>query len=225
MRRVVLLHPAEGMRPEAPRAFRRTLLERWEALWRRLGFSTRMILRNVARRRIRTAATVLGASFAVSLLALTQLMQDAIGELLRIQFRLREVHDLRVSLEEERPASALRELRHLPGVRRAEPELVVPVELRHGWRRKRTGILGLDPAHSLRRLLDAEERPVDLPERGLLLSTKLAEILGVAPGEEVEARLLRGTRRTLRLPVAALVDEYMGASAYAAIGPLSRWIG
>ena len=37
------LVPAEGMRPEAPRVFRRTILERWTGLWGRLGIVWRMV--------------------------------------------------------------------------------------------------------------------------------------------------------------------------------------
>lgn len=225
VRRVVALEPAEGLRPEAPRAFRRTLLERWGWLWRRLGFTSRMIARNIGRRRIRTAATVLGVSLAVSILALAQMMQDSIRELITFQFRRVEQHDLRVAFEEERSHASIYELRRMPGVRSVEPELAVAVEFRNGWRKKRTAVLGLDPDRRLHRLLDAEGRPVPLPERGLLLSRKLAEILGVRPGEEIETRLLRGTRKTLPLPVAAVVDDYMGASAYSDIASLARWIG
>ena len=68
VRRVMALPPAEALRPESPARMRRLLVER-------LGFahllspSVRMVLRNLERRPLRTAAAVMGVALAVALLA------------------------------------------------------------------------------------------------------------------------------------------------------------
>ncbi|MHC4550321.1 MAG: ABC transporter permease [Planctomycetota bacterium] len=219
------LRPAEGLQPEAPPVFGRTLLERAGFLWRRLGFTTRMILRHIARRKVRAAITVGGVGLSASILMLAFYSVDATDELMDFQFRLAERQDIHLVFHEERGRAALHELRRLPGVRQAEPELGVAVRLVHGRRSRRTAITGLDPDHSLLALLNRDLETVPLPRDGLLLSRKLAELLDLEVGDEVEVQVLTGEKRHFRVPVENVTDEYLGVFAYAELGQLSRWIG
>ncbi len=81
---------------------------------------------------------------------------------------------------------------------------------------------GLSPAHELRQLLDKQLRPVELPPEGLLLSSKLAEILAVSPGDMVTLEVLEGARGVYQVPVAGLVDEMLGLGAYMDARALGR---
>jgi putative ABC transport system permease protein len=102
----------------------------------------------------------------------------------------------------------------------------VPVTFRNGLRAKRGAITGVDPDATLVRLLDAEQRPIEAPpEGGLVLSTKLAELLGVGRGELVTVEVMEERRPVRAVPVAALVEEYFGTSAYMAMAALPRLLG
>jgi putative ABC transport system permease protein len=83
-------------------------------------------------------------------------------------------------------------------------------------------IVGLPFDARLNRVIDVSGRAVTLPEDGLVLSTKLAEILGVARGETVTIDVLEGGRPTYRAAVTDLVEEYMGTTAYMEISALHR---
>ena len=64
-----------------------------------------------------------------------------------------------------------------------------------------------------------------LPEDGLAISAWLAQILGVQVGDFVEVDLLEGRRRTVSLPIAALVEDFFGLQGmmdYAAQARLMR---
>ena len=61
-RAVLRLHPAEAMRPAPPRQGGAVLLERIGWFWRSLGSGWRMVLRNLFRSRLRTAACVFAAA-------------------------------------------------------------------------------------------------------------------------------------------------------------------
>ncbi|MHC4224983.1 MAG: ABC transporter permease, partial [Planctomycetota bacterium] len=225
VRTVARLDPAEGLRPESPQFFKRTLVEWLPAVWRQLGFASRMILRNIARTKLRTAVTITGVALAASVLMLTFFAHDSLDELMDNQFRLVQRHDIRVTFHDERSRAALYELRRLDGVRTVEGNLGVGVRLRNGWRSRRTGINGLERDHSLHGLLDRESRPVSLPEEGLLLSSKLAQLLNVEPGDEVAVEVLTGEKQKFAASVAQVVEEYLGAFAYADIGWLSGRLG
>jgi putative ABC transport system permease protein len=94
--------------------------------------------------------------------------------------------------------------------------------LRYGHRSHKVGILGLNPAGELRHLVDRQLQAVNLPLDGILLSTKLAEILNVQPEQTLTVDVLEGKRPSLNIPVAGLVDELVGLSAYMDIQALNR---
>jgi putative ABC transport system permease protein len=61
-----------------------------------------------------------------------------------------------------------------------------------------------------------------LPDEGLLLSRKLAEILDIRIGETVTVHFLEGQRWVVQVPVAALADDPVGVGAYMALPSLNR---
>jgi len=219
-----LLEPAEAMRPEAPRTFGRIWVERLTFVWRRLGFAPRMILRNISRTKLRATVSIGAVALATSILMLAFFSADATDELLDLFFRLQERQDVRVAFHEDRSRAALHEVRRLDGVRTAEPERVVAVRLVNGWRSERTAITGLDPDQSLRGLLDHDRRTIPLPRDGLLLSRKLAEIVGVRVGDSLEVQVLTGRKQRFVVPVENVVEDFLGTFAYADWRQLSRWM-
>ena len=58
-----------------------------------------------------------------------------------------------------------------------------------------------------------------------MISKKLGELLQVAPGDLVEAEILVEDRPRLWLPIAGLVDDYMGLGATMEIGALNQVMG
>ena len=83
-------------------------------------------------------------------------------------------------------------------------------------------ITGRTPDADLSRIIDVDLRPVSLPESGLAISAILAEILGVEVGDRVELDLLDGQRRTVTLPIAALVEDYFGIRGMMDLTALAR---
>ncbi|MFV1957818.1 MAG: FtsX-like permease family protein, partial [Planctomycetota bacterium] len=224
VRSVVRLTPAEGLAPEAPALYRRTLWERIPPLWRRLGFTGRMVARRLSRTKGRAALTVLGVALSASILLLSFFSYDAMAAMVDRQYRLVERQDVYVTFHTERGIEALYEMRSLPGVRVAEPELAVAVRLVHGWRNRRTVISGLAPRQTLRGLIDTRRGPVALPREGLLLSRKLADLLGARVGDTIGVEVLTGRKERFTARIESVVDEYLGAFAYARLDALSRWV-
>ncbi|MEO8272152.1 MAG: FtsX-like permease family protein, partial [Aureliella sp.] len=81
-------------------------------------------------------------------------------------------------------------------------------------RSKRVGIMGLEPNPQLFRLLNTNEQPIVIPEFGIMLNTRLADVLGVVPGDVLTVEVLEDKRPTLNLEVTKIVEEYSGANAY-----------
>ena len=117
---------------------------------------------------------------------------------------------------------ALYSLTSLPGVTYAEPFRSVPVRLRSGNYVYRTSIQGFDDNGRLRRLLDRSGSVIPLPEHGLLLTDYLARVLHIRPGDMVSVEVMEGRRGTYQVPLAGVVSEYIGVSAYMRRDALNR---
>lgn len=215
------LPPAEAMRPEAPAVFRATLTER-------LGFGAlldpgaRMVLRNLERRPTRSLLSVIGIGLACGMLVMSRFQGSAIEEMIEVQFGFAQRDDLAVTLVEPTSARAIDELAALPGVRAVEPFRAAAVRLRHGHREYQTALQGLPPGGDLKRVLDDTLQPVSLPIEGLLLTDYLAGMLHVRAGDTLDVEFLEGHRRTIPVPVAGTVREYLGVGAYARRGYVNR---
>lgn len=221
VRRAVNLPPAEAMRPEPPARFHAGLIER-AGFMRRLPASLRMIVRNLSRKPLKATLSVLGIAFAVGLMVVGRFTLDAVDELMTVQFRDVQRDDATVLFNNPRGADATYEIARLPGVMNAEPFRLVPAWLRHEQFAKRVEITGLMPGLDLRHVIDKDRNPVELPPEGLLLGTKLAQILGVSAGDSVRIEVLEGSRATITVPVVNTVDETLGLGAYMDARALAR---
>lgn len=221
VRRAAALPPAEAMRPEPPASFRAGTIERSGAA-RLLPPSLRMIVRNLARRPWRAALSALGVALAIGMMVVGHFGIDASGHLMHVQLDVVKRDDVTVTLREPREAAAREELARLPGVLRAEGFRTVPVWLRNGHRSKKVALTGVDADATLHRLVDWRLRRVGLPPDGVVLGRKLAEILGLAVGDTVVVEVLEGARPTRQVPVAAVVDEYLGLGAWMDRSALAR---
>lgn len=221
VRRAVKLPPAEAMRPEPPARFKPTWVER-AGLQRWISLSTRMIVRNLERRPGKAALSIMGIALAVAILVAGRFGIDALDYIMDVQFRAVQREDAMIEFANPLSAGARYAVGQLPGVRAAEPFRYVAVRWRAGHRERRSGILGLQPGGELRAIVDLAYREVALPDDGLVLSTKLAESLGVGVGEMVTAEVLEGERRVVQLPVVAVVDDLVGLGAYMALPALNR---
>jgi putative ABC transport system permease protein len=224
VRRAAQLPPAVAMQPAPPPVYRRTWPERL-GLTRRFSQATRMVLRNVLRRPIRSGLTTLGMAMSVATLVSSMFMLDSIEMMIDVQFNRINRQDITVSLVEARSADIVREFESMAGVLRAEPVRAVPVRIRHRHFSRRTALIGMAPGSDLGRLLDRELRTVSMPPKGLVLSAKLAEVLEVGRGDRVIVEAMEGRRRTAEIPVTAVVEEYLGTSAYMGLAELNLFMG
>ncbi len=224
VRRASRLPPAEAMRAEPPSQGDARRLDR-HALFRRLRAPHRLIVRSLLRRPLRTALTCLGLSLGTAVMMLGRFQSDAIGLMVDQQFRIASRQDLDVAFVEPVSLQALSELAALPGVVAAEPQRAAAVIVRHRAASHRTVVIGLQAGARLRRALDQRQRPIEPPPRGVIVTDRLAKILGARPGDVLEFQTLEGRRRTLSLRLAGLVGEPFGVQAYLPLDALNRLLG
>jgi putative ABC transport system permease protein len=221
-RAALRLKPAAAMRPKPPAQGGAIWLEHVDWLWRRLSFGWRLVLRNVFRNRLRSTVGVFATAMGAGLLVNGFILANAITYLISFQFERVTRSDLDLHFKDERGLAALLESRRLPGVDYAEPIFDVSCTFVHGPNRHRGGISGLVSDSRLTTPRDTQGRPIRVPDSGLAMSRKLAQLLNVAPGDQITVLPTRGLRHELTMCVAALSDSYIGMAVYADIRYLSR---
>lgn len=224
-RRATRLEPAEAMRPAVPEKGGRVLPERIPVLWRMLSFRTRMVLRTIFRNPFRSSITVMASTLSTVLIVATIGTWDAVNYIKTYQFEYVSHEDRALSLDSPRAAGALEEVESFTGVGMVEGWLLVPCDLSNGPYRKRIAVTGLESERTMLTPLGSNGSPIQVPASGIILTSKLAEVLHVKAGDEVLTRPLVGIREGVRLPVVSVVDSYVGLDAYSHIEQLSRLLG
>ncbi|MEJ2026365.1 MAG: ABC transporter permease, partial [Limibacillus sp.] len=85
--------------------------------------------------------------------------------------------------------------------------------------------MGVASDASLSPIHDIKRGAIAPPPDGLLISTTLAGVLDVEPGETVFLEVLEGRRPAAQVTVAGLFDSYIDAPLYMEAGVLSRFLG
>jgi len=211
--RAVRVPPAEAMRPEPPSAFGPTLLERI-GLGRFVPNILRMILRQIERRPAKSALSILAIGLSVAIVIVGGFLQDSINYVLDLQFYRVQRYDMAVTFVEASSQDALSELRSLRGVMHVEGVRSVAARMRFGHRSRRIALMAPAADGELTKLTDKSGAVFAPPQGGLVLSEKLAEILGVGVGDLVRVEVLEGKRPARDMPVVSLIDDVQGINAY-----------
>ncbi len=205
--------PAELMRPKAPKAGKRILLERVTPLWKRLNFIHKVTARNIFRYKKRFFMTVVGIAGCTALLLTGFGLKNSISGIVPLQFEELFLYDAMVVLPDGASEqtvtgvtgivadSAMEYLPcHYESVDLTGPEgmvtdatLTVPKEAGR-----------MSDFVTLRDRLS--KAAVPLTDDGLLLSEKTAGILGVEEGDTLT--ISTGDRR-VEATVSGVVENYV----------------
>jgi putative ABC transport system permease protein len=213
--RVAALDPAEAMRPPAPPVSGAIFLEHLPALWRRLDFRWQMVLRSTFRNRGRTLVALGSAALGSSMVVLAFGALDSMQAMIQFQFTRVVCSDYRLQFSDPVPETAAYDVAGLPAVSSLETVLDMSGAFSSAHGSKRGGITGIEAPSLLTRLVGAGGHALALPPGGLLMSSWLADQLGVEAGDAVLFTPVRGVRRTHALPVAGLLDSLFGMPVYA----------
>jgi putative ABC transport system permease protein len=231
------LPPAVAMSPPLPTHYTHLGIEKLQ-LVKQFSQLTIMAIRHIIRWPVRSGLTVLGISMSGALLITALFSLDSIEFMIDTIYFQADRQDATLNFTQERPVKVLQEVEHLPGVLAVEPYRSVAVRLRHGHYHRKLAIVGRAPNADLSRVLDKDNHPVELPQSGLLLSKRVAKLLHVSRGDMVDIEILDdsrgqgsldatsiGTRRsTRRLPVAGVIQSFLGLAVYMDLNALNEML-
>lgn len=214
------LPPAVAMRAPSPHRYRHLPGEDW-GLYRHSSQMTIMSLRNMARFPMRATLTGLGLAMSVGLLIVSLFAFDAVEAMIDATFFRSQRQDASLNFQNELSYRAIADTRHLPGVLRTEPFRKASVRLRNANLSRRLSLTGKPAGTILTRQLDSEWLPVPVPEQGLLINRRLAEVLHLRRGDLVEVELLDRKRGTRWVRITDIIESYIGLVALMRIDHLN----
>lgn len=221
-KRVLGIEPAQAMRPEAPGRGKRVFLEKIGFIWRRLTFGWKMSIRNIFRSRTRTLFTIAGMMATIMFFMVSLFFLDSIDYLLYQNFYVFQKQDYKIKFAGPASFYDTLELSSIKGVRKAEPILELPVELRKDWRKEETLAIGVIEENSFFQLVDNSFNPLAVPEEGILVAHTIAEKLGIRAGDRIAIRLYLNDIPEKDIKVAGIVKQYAGFNCYMSIKELGR---
>ena len=224
VRRAASLPPAEAMRPEPPASFRPALVER-TGVARLFPNTFRIAVRNLERKPLQSFFTVAGLALATAILIIPNCFRDSVGQLLEFQWDAVQREDVNLGLVEPDSEAVKHPLRRLPGVVAVEPFRYAVARVRFGSRQRQIAIQGIEAGGRHARIIDDRYRVLPLPPDGLVVSAKLAEVLGARLGDRVILEFLEGRRRVVETPLAAFSEDFTGLAAHIDRRALNRMLG
>lgn len=220
-RKIASLKPSEAL--SAAVAFNRSRPNPAVGTWQQgLLSSWKMTLRSITRNRGRFAVTATGLTITVAMLVLSLCYLDS-RHCLSLRFFTQENrYDYYVGLNNTVKSGDVLYLRDWDGIRDVEPVLEInasfsPLQREGEQREPKEGIiLGVKPDGRMLQPFDAAERPLSIPEEGILLNSKVAEKLGLSVGDWVQLRTrsLRGDSYRDVFRVVGIAEQDLGGVSF-----------
>jgi putative ABC transport system permease protein len=207
--------PASLMRPKAPKAGKRILLERIGFLWKRLSFTKKITARNLFRYKKRLYMTVFGIAGCTALLLTGFGLKDSIISIVSKQFdelyQYQAIVELKHGITADESSSITDQLKGDDRIDGYMLMLHQNVELVEGDTTKSAILSVPEGTEKLKDYIVFRNRKtkeaVPLTDNGAVLTEKLANQLGVKAGDTVYIK--DGDTGRLEVKVNGIIENYV----------------
>ena len=185
---------AQLMRPKAPKAGKRVMLERIPFIWNRLKFLYKVSYRNVFRYKKRFFMMVVGISGCTALLVTGFGVEDSIADVAHHQYERIQTYDMSVSFAEEPSAADKKEVEALLDGKAEQYMMLMEasVDLLVEEGSKSIYLVAVDEESDISPFVNLHTQDgetVPFPARGeCVLSEKLAELYDIQIGDTITLR-------------------------------------
>lgn len=184
--------PSSLMRPKAPKAGKKTLLEHIPALWHRLSFSYKVTFRNIFRYKKRLFMTLAGVGGSTALLFMALVLNHSFTNLLDTDFTNFRRADITVSFQEDTAVSNITTTRK----NLEESGLFTAISMLTNEPVTAINKVGSEvdisltvPTDNINTYITLRDRgsgvPIDIPENAAIISESAARDIGVEAGDSL----------------------------------------
>lgn len=227
-RRELAEQPAMLMRPKAPKAGSRILLERIAPLWRRLSFLSKVTARNIFRYKRRFLMTVFGIAGCTALLVCGFGIRDSVVALSGKQYGQAGVtrYDLMLVTSAADLEDVAAELDADAQVTSFVPARVDSLTVEYGGSKESVTLVVVPDDADLAdyvALADDSGAAVDLADSGAVITKNAEQVLRFSPGDTLHVQ--DATLHEADVEVGAVVMNYLGNTLYMTQSAYERAFG
>jgi putative ABC transport system permease protein len=206
--------PATLMRPKAPKAGKRVLLERIGFIWSHIGFLKKVTIRNLFRYKNRAFMTIIGIAGCTALMLTGFGLKDSISAIVSKQFGEVMVYDAALALDEDASAENLTAVRKSVAEDENFSETLEmeqkAIDVSANGRQQDANLMVPKQLDRLDAFLHLKVRSsgevLTLTDDQVIISEKLASLLKVTIGDTIT--LSPNTNDAAEVTVAALTENY-----------------
>ncbi len=218
--RALAAQPAELMRPEAPQAGKKVLLERIPALWASLNFTWKSTIRNLMRYKKRFFMTIFGIGGCMALMLVGYGLKDSIMDVTTLQFGKIHKYDLMAVIDtditEENKAKLEQQLKEEEHIQGHMEGYIRMTEMTFGNTNKDLYLYVPSTLKDLDQFITFNYRTTGeswmLEEDSVVITEKVARDLGIERGDEIQLKLEEDHLVTVK--ITDICENYLAHYVY-----------
>lgn len=212
--------PSMLMRPKAPKEGKRILLEKIPFIWNRFNFIGKVTVRNIFRYKKRFLMTVIGISGSTALLVTGFGIKDSIKTIVSKQYGELTQYDVSINLNGTINTDEKNNLEdYLKQDSKVSDFIFVRSESGEALSNEISKDVNIIVTHEDEKFDEFEhlqdrktKETIILPKDGIAISEKLAKLLGVKVGDEIE--IINNNDNKAQAKVGAIVEHYINHYIY-----------
>ena len=212
--------PAILMRPKAPKSGKRILLERVPFIWNRFSFISKVTVRNIFRYKKRFLMTVLGIAGCTALILTGFGIKDSIEMILTGQYGTLFKYDMSLVIQSDMTDKQIYELRKnlsdIDEINKYEFFSYENGDIKVNNTTKEITIVVPENLKKMDKFIHLQDRktqnPIELNNKGIVLTEKIARDLGVKAGDEIE--LINSDDKKVKIKVSKITENYISHYVY-----------
>lgn len=189
--------PATLLRNKPPKKGNHVFLEKIPMIWDNMKFSSKLIARNIIKNKGRMLMSIFGVMGCTGLIIGAFALKTMIGGVSKTTYENVYTYDEKIILESKTTDKYIHNLA-LDGVVQDIQEKTIQMVSESGIRRMST-ITVFSPESPLINLTDINGNKVVIPEDGVAITRKLAEILDVSKGDTIKIKRLDDSYATVKI--------------------------
>ncbi|MGP1612058.1 MAG: FtsX-like permease family protein [Catonella sp.] len=212
----LLENPASLMRPLPPSSGRRVILEHIDFIWKRLNFTRKATIRNLARYKKRLIMTVVGIGGCMGLLLVGFGLKDSINEIAKKQYIKIFTYDANIALNSKAKTEEKEELINIinqyNGIDKTIKIKFQAVDLVNGDKIRNTNLFVPEDVLKIKDFLNLKNRTTgvefDFPSGdGACISEKTAVMLGVNEGDVIKVQ--QEGKKQVSIKIEKIAENYV----------------
>lgn len=211
--------PASLMRPKAPKAGKRILLEKIPFIWNKMNFFTKISGRNLFRYKRRMFMTVVGIAGCTALSLTGFGLKDSISDIVDLQYRKIYTYSGYLAFDEDAKISEVESIYddlngYNPDTKYTRA-LIKQYETKFDGKSVQCYVTAIEDCGIFESFVDIHERGSNEKiyiDNGAVITEKAAKLLGAKVGDEIELSV--GSGKTEKVKISGITEQYTSHYIY-----------